>query len=569
LTGAIAQLHALYDRHSVGRRTDPAVDMATATAVNEVLTATNRFYDQYETIEAYIYAFVTTEAGNDLAQAYASTLRTRSVVLSQLRTRLVSWLGTLDTRALVAASPVAADHGYTVARAAVEAQRQMPEAEEALAAALEPSSGAAWAKLHDDVTAKLEVSVDVHGETRILPMSSVRALALDPDPTVRRAAYTAEISAWAAVATPLAAAINGIKGQVATLNARRHWPDAVAPTLHQNGIDAPTLAAMQVAVEEALPDLRRYLRSKARLLGHEQLPWWDLFAPIGHASRRWSFEDARTDIVAQFDTFGPRLRRLAERAFDERWIDALPRVGKIGGAYCMGVRQDESRILANYEGSFDSVTTLAHELGHAYHNVCLAERTYLQRDTPMTLAETASIFCELLLEASALDTAVGPERATVLDSSLQGACQIIVDIHSRFLFEQGLFMRRTERELSPDELNEAMTAAQLATYGDGLDPAWLHPYMWAVKGHYYSTEASFYNYPYTFGHLFGLGLFAQRRSQPTGFAERFDDLLSSTGLSDAGTLTRRFGIDITTPAFWRSSLDVIRERIDEFEVFAR
>ncbi|MCC6628454.1 MAG: M3 family oligoendopeptidase [Chloroflexi bacterium] len=560
----IAALAALYDQRGVHRRDTDGVDTALAADVDAVLTATNDLYHRYETIEAYIYAFVSTEANNETAQARASTLRTRAVTLTQLDTRLQAWLGTMDATALTALSDQAREHAHTVRQAAIMARHQMGSAEEDLAAALDPSSGGAWEKLHNDVTAGLQVALTVHGEAQRLPMSKVRALAFDADPAVRRAAYAAEIAAWESVETPLAAALNGIKGQVAVLNGRRGWADSIASSLRQNGIDAPTLAAMHQAVVEVLPAFRRYLRAKARLLGHLQLPWSDLFAPVGEAPRRWSFAEARDYIVAEFDAYGPRLGGLARRAFDERWIDAEPRVGKIGGAYCMSLRRDESRIMANYDGAFDGVTTLAHELGHAYHNLCLAERTYLQRVTPMTLAETASIFCELLIEAAALARSQGAERLGALDTSLQGACQVVVDIHSRFLFEQHVFARRQERELSPAELSAAMLDAQAATYGDGLDQAARHPYMWAVKGHYYSTGVSYYNYPYTFGQLFGMGLFARHQVDANGTAAMFDDLLSSTGLADAVTLSARFGIDLHQPDFWRSSLDVLRGRIDEF-----
>jgi pepF/M3 family oligoendopeptidase len=565
----IDALAALYDARGVRRRADGTVDAALAAAVDEVLTRTNEFYRQYETVEAYIYAFVTTEATNELAQARASTLRTKAVALAQLEARLTAWLGTLDVDALLARSAVARAHEHLLRRAAVAARHQMGEAEEALAAALNPSGGGAWAKLHDDITARLEVPITLRGVATRLPMSSIRGLAHDADPAVRRAAYAAELAAWQTVEVPLAAALNGIKGEVGTLNARRAWADSVAPSLHQNGIDAATLAAMQQAVVESLPDFRRYLRAKARLLGSERLPWWDLFAPVGAVSRRWRYQEAAALIVAQFGDYAPRLADLARRAFDERWIDAEPRVGKIGGAYCMGVRRDESRILANFEGSFDSVTTLAHELGHAYHNLCLADRPFLQRITPMTLAETASIFCEMLIDEAALAGASGEERLAILESGLQGACQVVVDIHSRFLFERHVFTQRAERELSPAELKAAMLDAQRQTYGDGLDEAALHPYMWAVKGHYYSTGISYYNYPYTFGQLFGLGLFAHRRADPAGFTAAFDDLLASTGLADAAPLAARFGIDIRTPAFWRASLDVLRQRIDEFAALAQ
>jgi oligoendopeptidase F len=251
---------------------------------------------------------------------------------------------------------------------------------------------------------------------------------------------------------------------------------------------------------------------------------------------------------------------------DERWIDAESRAGKQGGAFCMPFTGDRSLVLLNWAGSFDSVQTLAHELGHAYHNTQLAHLTPMQRRLPMALAETASIFCETLVVATGLDGATGPTRLALLDTDLQGAAQVVVDIHSRLLFETEVFRRRRERTLSPGELCELMTGAQEAAYGDGLDPATLHPYMWALKPHYYGSH--FYNWPYTYGLLFGLGLFAEYQRDPERFRGGYDSLLATVGLADAATLGARFGIDVRDEAFWTASLDVIRGRIADYETLA-
>jgi len=286
---------------------------------------------------------------------------------------------------------------------------------------------------------------------------------------------------------------------------------------------------------------------------------------VGKSAKAWSFEEADRFIIKQFGTFSPKLKDLAERAFSERWIDAEPRPGKVDGAFCTWVRKDESRILANYKAAYNGMSTLAHELGHAYHNLNLASRTVLQRQTPMTLAETASIFCQTIVRQAALEKADIQEQISILEASLQGACQVVVDITSRFLFEQNVFEKRKQRELSAAELKRLLWDAQGQTYGDGLDPDTYHPYMWAVKSHYYSTGRSFYNYPYMFGLLFGLGLYARYQDDPQGFKAGYDDLLSSTGMGSAAELAARFGIDIQTPDFWRSSLDVVRSDIDRFE----
>ncbi|MCU1398617.1 MAG: peptidase family protein, partial [Acidimicrobiales bacterium] len=273
--------------------------------------------------------------------------------------------------------------------------------------------------------------------------------------------------------------------------------------------------------------------------------------------------DRGLEIVREaFASYGGSLGGLVDRAIGERWIDAEPRDGKRGGAFCMSFVNDRSLVFLNWNGSVDAAQTTAHELGHAYHNTQLAHRTPLQRRLPMALAETASIFCETLVVEEGLRRLEGAERLALLDVDLQGSNQVVVDIRSRFLFETELFARRQRRTLGVSELNEMMLAAQATAYGDGLDQSTAHPYMWVVKGHYYGSH--FYNWPYTYGLLFGLGLFARYQADPEHFRHSYDDVLSRVGMNSAEELGAAFGLDVTDEAFWTASVDVLRARIAEY-----
>lgn len=556
----VQELTALFESSGV-RRGDPLAHPGPL--FDEVTGRMNALYRRFRLVYAYVSALVTTDAADAAAQSRFSELRIAAVGLDQLWLRWTAWVGSQPVEALLAASASAREHEYVVRRASEYARYQMPEGEEALAAMLRLPGLSAWARLHSDLTSLLTVTLTVRGEEQKLPMSSVRSLASDPDREVRRLAYEAELRAWESVAVPLAAALNGVKGHQRVVRERRGFADDTAPTLLDNGIDAGTLAAMQQACVESFPDFRRYMRAKSRALGVPALAWYDLGAPVGAHTRQYSWVEAERFICEQFATYSDRMAAFAEQAFRERWIDARPRPGKEGGAYCASLRPGESRILMNYDHSFNSVSTLAHELGHGYHNLNLEPRPPLQARTPMTLAETASIFCETLACEAALRTAAPEERLALVEASLQRDLMVVVDIHSRFLFEGGVFARRARRELSVRELNELMLETQRETYGDGLDPELLHPYMWAVKGHYYGP--TFYNYPYAYGLLFGLGLYARYQADPDEFRAGYDALLSSTGLADGAALGERFGIDVRSPEFWRSSLDVIRANIHRFE----
>lgn len=560
----IESVLALFNQHGIDKCTPAPLDDATIATFEQVVDTLNQLFERAGTMRAFIYSFVATDSRNALAQARLSEFQRSAVTLAQLSTRFAAWIGSLDVDALLARSPAAQQYAFMLRQAQRQAAHLMSPPEESLAAELNVTGGNAWNRMYNNVTSQLSVSVELPDGTKELPISAMRNLAYELDRETRRRAYEAELAAWKRSAVPLAAALNSIKGEVITLAQRRGWADPLDAALFNNNIDRETLDAMLLAARESFPDFRRYLRAKARMLGEAQLPWYDLFAPVGESAREWSYDAAGSFIVEQFGSYSQRMSDFAARAFREHWIDAEPRPGKRDGAFCMPLRRDESRILSNYQPGFKSVLTLAHELGHGYHNLNLASQPELNRDTPMTLAETASIFCETIIRNAVLQTANPAEQIDVLESALVNACQVVVDITSRFEFEQQVFRKRRERELSVDELCEAMLAAQRATYGDGLDQDVLHPFMWAVKGHYYSSN-SFYNFPYMFGLLFGLGLYARYHGDAEAFKDSYDALLSSTGKADAAELARRMEIDIRSPDFWRASLDTIRADIARFE----
>ncbi|BDI31415.1 oligoendopeptidase F [Capsulimonas corticalis] len=535
----------------------------TTAGLQELIERQNALAELCGVVATYVGCIVEADTRDTAAQARMSEIHELFVAMSQQQALITAWIGEQEIEPFLASSEDRAPFAYMLRRQKEQALHLMSPAEEALAAELQVTGATAWGKLHGDVTSQLLVTVETNGASEQIPMSAVRNRATDPSRNVRSAAYEAELAAWKGVETPIAAALNSIKGQVNTLSRRRHWDKPLAESLFENQIDQETLDAMIGAARESMPDFRRYLNAKARALGLEKLAWHDIFAPLPGESRAWEWNDATQFIAAQFHGYSPGMGEFAERSFREYWTDAEPREGKVGGAFCAGVRGDESRILMNFHPAFDSVSTLAHELGHGYHNLCLSTRPAILRAAPSTLAETASIFCETIIRKAGVREGTPADQLAILEASLQGATQIVTDITSRYLFEQSVFSARSNRELSADEFKAAMLQAQDDTYGDALLPDKRHPYMWAVKPHYYST-GSFYNYPYMFGMLFALGLYARYEQDPDGFKSMYDDLLSSTGMADAATLAAKFGIDTRSPEFWRASLGTIREDIDTF-----
>jgi len=573
LSTRIKKLDQFLEKEKISRNGEiPSSNERTAMLVSDYLQMTNDILALAGTIGAFLYGYISTDSFNTLAKRKESEFEKITVQIHKQEVLFTGWLGEVvkrgtDLDSLTAANPAVEDHDFFLQETVEQSKYLMSEEEEALASDLSLSGGSAWQKLQGTVTSQISVPFEREGVIEDIPIAELQNIrSYDPDEQTRRRAFEAEIKAWGSMREPLAACMNGVKGTVLTLNQRRGREDALHEVLDQSRIDRETLQAMLGVMGESFPTFRRYFKAKAKRLGKDALAWWDLEAPVGGSERRFSFEDARIFIVDNFGSFSPRMAEFTQKAFDQRWIDAEPRKGKRGGAFCMAVPLvEESRILANYDGSLDQLSTLAHELGHAFHDECQWGLTELQRITPMTLAETASIFNETLISESALAQAQSAEEElSILETSLVGATGVIVDIYSRYLFESEVFEKRADAELSADDFCEIMLRCQAETYADGLDERYRHPYMWAWKPHYYSPSLSFYNFPYAFGQLFGLGLFALYQERGKDFIPDYESLLRNTGVGNAADLAARFDIDLRSPAFWKSSMDVIEGRVDRY-----
>ena len=437
----------------------------------------------------------------------------------------------------------------------------LPGMGEAIMAKMELSGGSAWSDLQQYLTSTVPVSYN-GGTTNL---SAIRNLAYSSDADVRKAAYEAELACYDRIKDSVAFALNSIKLETISDCQLRGYASPLERTLKQANMEQATLDAMLGAMDEYLPKFWQYLKAKAKALGHEGgLPWYDLFAPMGKSSTKFTTEEARDYLVNLFAEFDSELSQMVAKAFDEAWIDFFPRDGKAGGAFCAGVEcLGESRILTNFDGMFGDVVTLAHELGHAFHNQCIRDHLPLNRDYSMPLAETASTFNECVVMASAIRKAADKdEKIALIESQLQDATQIICDIYSRFRFEKSVLDNREQEFMDADKLCQLMTLAQKQSYGDGLDENVMHPYMWVCKGHYYGT--TYYNFPYAFGGLFARGLYAQYEKEGAAFVPKYKKLLHTTTVATAENVAKVADIDLTDKDFWRGALQTIADQIDLF-----
>lgn len=539
----------------------PAQDQAEKLRV--LIAQLEQLYTTVEHVGLMINLTLSCDAENEAANAAMTPLMRAGVAIEQMNNafcRYVASVGKLD--ALIESDPVLQANAFFLRRSAQTAAHMLPEAIEGPVLQMQLSGGEAFSQLRDKLDATL--LVDYRGEQ--LPLSAVRALAYDADADVRRDAYEAEIASYAKLELPMSYCLNSIKAEATTMASLKGFDSVLAMTLDHSNMSQKTLDAMWMAIREALPQLREYLKAKGRLLGHDNgLPFYDLFAPLGASSRTYTVEEARALLLDLFGAFCPQMGDMMRQAFDEGWIDMYPHAGKSGGAFCAGCYdKDISRVMTNFTGSLSDVSTLAHELGHAFNNRMLTRVPYLMTDTPMPLAETASTFNETLLSAAMRKTATPEEELMLLDASLMESTQTLVDIYSRFLFEQKVVDAQADHALSVRELKETMLWAQDQSYGDGLDPDVRHPYMWACKSHYYSTGMHFYNFPYAFGCLFGRGLYARYQQEGEAFVPVYCDLLSRFGSDTIENVTASVGIDVTTPEFWRSAVESILKEVRRF-----
>ena len=520
-----------------------------------------------DALGSFTYCTLAVDAENAAAGAAMDQLMAanneQELVMSAV-TRYISGVEDLDR--VIGSSEELKSAAFAIKEKREQALHLIPEAVEPWVLKMSLSGGNAFSQLRDKLDSTL--TVPFRGED--LPLSAVRGKAYDADPAVRKEAYEAELNAYKKIDLPMSCCLNSIKMEARTLSEARGYDSVLHMTLADSRMDRETLDALWTAVGEYLPHFRRYMRAKAKLLGYEGgLKFHDLFAPVGSGSRTYTAEEAREILIREMGKFTPKMAAFIDKAFEDRWIDLYPRAGKTGGAFCAPVHfADRSLVMTNYQGSFSDVSTLAHELGHAWHNRCLAGLKYAMINVPMPLAETASIFNETMLSHQVLKACGDEERLTLLESGLMEANQTVVDIYSRFLFESEVVDTRADHAMTVDELKAAMLRAQEASYGDGLDPQARHPYMWACKSHYYSSGYNFYNFPYAFGLLFGKGVFAKYLEKGPDFAPDYEKLLRSCGSAPVREVAASVGIDVGSADFWRSSLEVIRQDIDAFCVLA-
>ena len=520
----------------------------------------------------YMYASLRSSANTKDAEAQSVIGRLMAKISGTTRAdtvikKYIAEIPELD--AIIESEPMLKEYEYLLHCIREDNKHMLSDQCEEIMALYDISGGSAWSDLQSYLTSS--VTADYRGEK--LGLSSIRNLAYDPDPTVRKDAYEAELACYEKIKDSVAFSLNSIKLQVINSSRLRGFESPLDEALYRARMKRETLDALLESMNEYMPIFRKYLRVKAEALGHKNgMPWYDMFAPLTKgSSKKYTTEDAKSYLLNTFRSFDKELADMVERAFDEAWIDFYPREGKVGGAFCAGLPgYNQSRVLTNFDGAFGDVVTLAHELGHAFHNLNVESHRPLNNDYSMPVAETASTFNEhVIMDAAIANAETDEERLTLIESQLMDTTQIICDIYSRYLFETSVFDNRENEFMPADKLCELMLDAQRKAYGDGLDPEYLHPYMWLCKSHYYSSGLSFYNFPYAFGGLFARGLYAKYTELGSEFVPVYKKLLNTTPVASVEDAALVAGIDLTKKDFWENSLKSYEKLVDRFCALAK
>lgn len=514
-------------------------------------------------LSSYVSLNLSTDTTNTELLNISSKIENIMIDLKKSSILLSTFLKSVDNLdSIIESSDILKAHRFILKEMKEKSKYLLGEAEEMCIAKMTINGSSMWCKQWQQLTSTLEV---LHDKSS-LTLSDIRSLAQHKDKNVRKSAYLSELKAYEKISLPASFSLNGIKGEVLEICSMKGFSSPLDMSLKNARLDKKIFDAMMGCIKDNLPSLQKYFIKKASLLGHKNgLPFYDLFAPISEDNINFTYDEAKQYIYKNFSKFSKKLGDFSKKAFDNDWLDVYSKKGKVGGAFCHSIHSiAESRILLNFSNTLDSVLTIAHELGHAYHNLCLPKDTPLNCKYSMPIAETASTFCESIIINSALEEANAEEKMIILENDLSGMLQCIVDIYSRFLFEDEVFKRRKNGFVSQDELCEIMINAQKSAYGKGLDENYLHKYMWVCKTHYYYADSNYYNFPYAYGTLFSKGLFSLYQKDKDLFLKNYDKMLSITGKASLYDVGKFLNIDLTCKDFWQDSLNIIIKDIEKY-----
>ncbi|NUH82207.1 M3 family oligoendopeptidase [Bacillus firmus] len=446
-----------------------------------------------------------------------------------------------------------------------KASEKLSQEEETVINALAVDGYHGWGQMYDVIVGNIKIPCTENGEIKQLSVGQAANKFSSPDRKLRKEVFDNWEKSWNSQSDYLSKTLNHLAGFRLNVYKLRGWNDFLKEPLDLNRMNKETLETMWEVISRNKAPLVQYLERKAKLLGLEKLSWYDLDAPLSASETKLSYQEGAEFILEQFAQFGEEMTSFSKKAFEEKWIEAEDRPGKAPGGFHTYFPEDsQSRIFMTYSGTPSNVSTLAHELGHGFHTYAMRDLHLLNRNYAMNVAETASTFAEMIVSDAAVKKAGSEEeKLALLEDKVQRSVALLMNIHARFLFETRFYEERKQGNVSAERLNDIMAAAQKEAYGDALDE--YHPSFWASKLHFFITGVPFYNFPYTFGYLFSLGIYAQALKEGKGYEEKYIALLKDTASMTVEDLAmKHLNADLTKPEFWESAVQLCMDDVEEF-----
>ncbi|WP_291576845.1 M3 family oligoendopeptidase [Clostridium sp. UBA4548] len=544
-----------------------ATDKSCVLKIEEFLKTINEYKKIYSRLYSYGYLVFNADCENVKAMNSLDYLENMNSELTDIFIKFSWWLKDIeDLNEITSASEYLSEHEFYLKELMVKSKYLLNDKEETIISRMKNTGSKAWERLYMELIATTEESITINGKVEALTIAELRNMQYESDGHLRKAAYYKEADLCKGLSQVCTKCINAISGEALAICELKGYNSPLEKVLINSRMDIETLNTMMKAIKDALPVFHKYFVKKAEILGYDsKLPFYEIYAPVSKSTRKVTYMEAKDLIVSSFNTFSENLGSFSKKAFEDKWIHAEPSKGKGNFGLSVDIFPiKESRISTNFSGNYVDVSILAHEIGHAYHSSKLYEETMVNTDYPIPIAETASIFCETILNNELAKILPGSETLTILERSISDAAYYIVDFYGRYLFERELFKRRKSGPLSLEELNELMIHCMRKAYGDSIEIETIHPYMWMNKPGYFMVDNEFLNFPYSFGVLFSKGLYAEYIKRGQGFVHEYDKFLGETSRSTVATLANIMSIDVNSLDFWRSSLSLIESDIERF-----
>jgi len=542
-------------------------DESSSSKIEEFLKLNNEYKKIYSKLSSYLYLIVNMDFENIEAMNISDDIEYKNLELTKVFVTFSRWLSNItNLDEIISTSPYILEHKFYLLELLRKSKYLLNEKEELIFAKMQISGSRAWQKLYMETISTATVDITIDDVEEKVTLTELRNMAYEKDTSLRKAAYYAENDLCKNISQICAKCINSIGGEALNIYELRGYKSPLEKVLLQSRMDFETLNAMTMAIKESLPMFHKYFYKKAKLLGHkDNLPFYDVYAPVGDNNVKISYDDAKNLIIYSFKNFSEQLAYFARNAFENRWIDAEPRKNK--GNYGLSVDifpMKESRIMTSFNGKYIDVSIIAHEIGHAYHSSKLYNEEMLNTEYPIPIAETASIFCETIVINELLNILPSNQSIEVLERSISDAAYYIVDFYGRYIFENKFFEQRELGALSVEELNKLMINSMKASYGNSIKEETIHPYMWMNKVGYFMAGNEYLNFPYFFGILFSKGIYAEYIKEKKNFEKKYNIFLSQTSKNNIVDIAKVMDIDVHSIDFWRNALKIIEKDIEKF-----